>query len=292
MSHPKPIHALFSPFRKLFFGLIVCTPLAGGCVSSPSSLEGADLEKKDTPGKTLASPTALEQRLGQLESKVSSLEAQLAASSAGQGQMEFKLQAQSSDIFQLKKKIFLNNQTKRSGSTLERPPLHATGHLPPQPEKELHDPPPQGEAVVQDFSKSLAATPLEHSQESASALLEIAKGKVSLGQFGDAVVVLSDLQSKAPQFEDSGESLLLLASCWMQLDEPQNVLPVVRQLYLRFPTSAFLLRAKLIEARAQEKIGAKQLSLSLLKEVLALRPTSLEAQEARALLARMRTATE
>ena len=121
-------------------------------------------------------------------------------------------------------------------------------------------------------------------------LVADAQLKMQRASYGEAVVVLAQLQKEIPNFEDNGLVSLLLAECWLKLAQPENALPVLRSFYLKHPQSPDLLKAKLLEGRVLEKSGAREKALVVYREVLALGPETAFAREARAALGRMRDA--
>lgn len=119
-------------------------------------------------------------------------------------------------------------------------------------------------------------------------MLAEAQLKMSKGQYGEAVVVLKELQTRFPDAQDGGAATLLQAEAWVQLKSYENVMPLLRSFYLKYPHSADLLRAKNIEARTYEGLGSKEKAANLYREIIAAGPTTAFAKDARGALQKLR----
>lgn len=119
-------------------------------------------------------------------------------------------------------------------------------------------------------------------------LLAEAEVQVRRGQCGRAIVLLSELQSQAPEYADAGRSDLILAECWRSLGQHERALTSLRQFFLNHPDSPDLLRAKVAQAMAYEGLHEFDRSLTIYKEVIALGPETPHARDARAAMQRLR----
>lgn len=121
-----------------------------------------------------------------------------------------------------------------------------------------------------------------------AAMLAEAEQKVQRGQHGEAIVTLTELQNRFPNYSDNGQGLLLIAEAWLNLKNYNNVFQPVRNFYLKYPTSPDSLRAKLTEAQALEGLGSTERASQIYREVIGSGPQSAYAQKARAALIRLR----
>lgn len=121
-------------------------------------------------------------------------------------------------------------------------------------------------------------------------LLADAELKMQRAQFGEAVVILTEIEKSAPNMRDEGRSLLLLAECWNKLGQFDNAQVVLRSFYLNHPTSPHVLKGKYLEALSNEGRGLKGRAVVLYREVVAGGPQTSLAQSAREAMQRLRDA--
>jgi TolA-binding protein len=267
------------PVLILCMGLFSCTTLGlGGSDATEDSEEGAPNAK---------AVAALEARFGALESRLGELERKASLTRQDFTRFQHDVQDIRTQFFTLRKRGEIDARRRRSGLALD----FDEGAAARVEEREKASqvaplPVPAGQDSDDD---TIAETALAE-DASPARMTDQAEERMRLSRYGEAVLLLTDVQTRFPQFDDGGRSLVLLADGWLKLGEPHNALPAVRQVYTRFPTSARFVDAKLLEARAQEKLGARQKALGLYREVLASHPESVHGQEARAALARMREA--
>ena len=119
-------------------------------------------------------------------------------------------------------------------------------------------------------------------------LLAYAEIKIRKSEFKEGLIKLDELRKKFPNFDDNGRSFLLSAEAWLKLKEYNNVTPEIRNFYLKYPTSADLAYAKLLEGQATEGNGSFEKAATLYNEVISLSPQSTLAQSARDGMLRMR----
>lgn len=105
-------------------------------------------------------------------------------------------------------------------------------------------------------------------------LLALAADNIRKTNYQAALKLLNNLRQQFPNYDDQGESELLTAQSWLKLKEFDQVIPPLRNFYLKYPTSAHLAYAKLLEAQAQEANGNLESAGRLYHEVVSLSPES------------------
>jgi tetratricopeptide (TPR) repeat protein len=103
-------------------------------------------------------------------------------------------------------------------------------------------------------------------------------------EFGRVAQLLENFQQRFPNNGLSAIAELTLAEAYVELKSPQQALTHVRTFYLQHPNDVQLVRAKWLEARAQELLDAPQKAAALFREVIALDPQSQLALKSRAAL--------
>lgn len=103
-------------------------------------------------------------------------------------------------------------------------------------------------------------------------------------EFGRVAQLLENFQQRFPNNGLSAIAELTLAEAYVELKSPQQALTHVRTFYLQHPNDPQLVRAKWLEARAQELLDAPQKAAALFREVIALDPQSQLALRSRAAL--------
>ena len=121
-------------------------------------------------------------------------------------------------------------------------------------------------------------------------LIAEAEVKLRQAQYGEAILELNKLKKNYPNFDDKGHSYLLSSEAWLRLGEYNNVLNELRTYYIKFPNSPELTHAKLLEGQTYEKLNSKSKAAQIYQEVITLSPQSVDAQNARDGLLRMRDA--
>lgn len=121
-------------------------------------------------------------------------------------------------------------------------------------------------------------------------LIAEAEIKLRQAQYGEAILELNKLKKNYPNFDDKGHSYLLSSEAWLRLGEYNNVLNELRTYYIKFPNSPELTHAKLLEGQTYEKLNSKSKAALIYQEVITLSPQSIDAQNARDGLLRMRDA--
>jgi TolA-binding protein len=119
-------------------------------------------------------------------------------------------------------------------------------------------------------------------------LLANAEIKIRRSEFKDGLNKIEELKKKFPNYDDNGRSFLLAAEAWLKLKEYNNVIPEIRNFYLKYPISAELSYAKLLEAQANEGNGSFEKAAALYNEVISLSPDTPQAKTARNGMLRMR----
>jgi hypothetical protein len=229
------------------------------------------------------SPAATPDVLLKIDNKMAALEQKIQDKDKDILLLQQELLANKRRVFELSKSLEGHSMRLRSGFSFSEDEVAQLKAL-SQPKSSVLTPSPEGQVST---SKSLVEEKTEERPPS-SQIVDLAEQKMKEGAVGEAVVMLSELQKHEPGLQDNGRHLILLARAWVDLNEPQNALPQLRRFYGTFPNSTFRTEGKLVEAKAQEKMGATQLSMGLYREVLALAPRSSEAEEARAALSRLR----
>lgn len=235
------------------------------------------------PSKTAEALTRIDARLAAIDARIGGLEKGARAGREEFAQFQHELQDARNQLYSVKRGVEAEARRRRSGLTLDVDPNAAArvaaAETIPAP---VDLPPPSGAepGTLADATLPDDTTPAR--------LTDDAEQRMKLARYGEAVVLLSDVQTRFPQYDDGGRGLLLLADGWIKLGEPQNALPPLRQLYTRFPTSFRMPDGKLLEARAQERLGAKQKALALYRELVASHPDAPQGREARAALSRLR----
>lgn len=251
---------------------------------------GGDEESTDGAKGTPAADTLarIETRLDAIEKRLSETERTASLARKDFSRFQHETQDLRNQLFAIRKRTEIDARKRRSGLALDFDDTAAERVDSKERRAEVAPlPAPAGDFAADEENPK--ETPVGDDASPAK-LTDEAEEKMRLARYGEAVVLLSDVQTRFPQFDDGGRSLVLLAQGWLKLGEPQNALPALRQVYARFPTSAALPDAKLLEARAHEQMGTRQRALALYREVLATRPEGKQGQEARAALARLRDA--
>jgi TolA-binding protein len=106
-------------------------------------------------------------------------------------------------------------------------------------------------------------------------------------EFGKVAQILENFQQRFPNNGLSAAAELTLAEAYVELKSPQQALPHIRTFYLQHPNDVRLIKAKWLEAKTQELLGAPQKASQLFREVIALDPQSQLARRARADLERL-----
>ncbi|NBW82045.1 hypothetical protein EBR21_09860, partial [bacterium] len=106
-------------------------------------------------------------------------------------------------------------------------------------------------------------------------------------EFGKVAQILENFQQRFPNNGLSAVAELTLAEAYVELKSPQQALPHIRTFYLQHPNDIRLVKAKWLEAKSQELLGAPQKASQLFREVIALDPQSQLARRARADLERL-----
>lgn len=286
--------------------------LLSGCASI-SQLFGSSPDATPKPAPDLAAPVkSLQDQVGKMNEENRILHENI-------GRLQAELQSLREDLFTQKRKIEVWGRGNRSGiyeshepnigspflgkiakndankfkfQKLEKPEQENTDE-----DEEENDADSAGKSAIdlpKDSDKPLEIPSQIYNEQEANAqgnpefLLAEAQNLFLRAQYGEAIVTLSTLQKQFPNQRDGGSGLVLLAQCWMKLGQPDNVFPILRNFYAKFPNSPEYLKGKMIEAQAQEKAGARERALIVYKEVIALGPQTRYAQEARSALAHMR----
>lgn len=289
-KHPSSHDSGLCGDRPGFAMALLLLPLAAfttGCATLGLGEKDPSTEsEKDTPqAEALA---RLESRLDAFEKRLSDTERTASLARKDFSRFQHETQDLRNQLLAVRKRADRDERKRRSGLAMDfddtaaarveaKESASAVAPLPPPEGSFSPEDQPPNETQVRD-------------EGSPARLTDEAEEKMRLARYGEAVVLLSEVQSRFPQFEDGGRSLVMLANGWLKLGEPQNALPALRQVYARFPTSALLPDAKLIEARAHEQMGTRQRALALYRELLATGPEGPQGQEARAALTRLRDA--
>ena len=277
--------------HNFHFRKTVTAAIALASVTLTGCLSWFGSENQETSEQGAESKTIKEQK--ETTSKLAEIEARTAEQGKENLMLKHELQTQQRRIWELSKALENHSMKMRSGFSFSEEEIAALQKQ-HKKTKELAkgsgaeadgSPSEQMEAPSKDESIAEAPPKKESSPKETT---DLAESKMKLAEFGEAIPLLSKLQSDQPGLEDGGRSLKLLAQCWIAVGEPQNALPLLRKMQTRFPEGPHRIEGKLIEAEAHERLGAKQRSQSLYREVLALAPAGEPAQRARKALARIR----
>jgi TolA-binding protein len=261
--------------------------LVGGCATlGLGGDEPSSEAEKATPAAVVLAK--IESRLETIEKRLSETERSTSLARKDFSRFQHETQELRNQLFAIRKRSDMDARKRRSGLALDFDDS-AAARVDAKEKASLIAPLPAPAGSFSPDEDEAKETPV-NIEGSPAKLTDEAEEKMRLARYGEAVVLLSDVQTRFPQFDDGGRSLVLLAQGWIKLGEPQNALPALRQVYSRFPTSASLPDAKLWEARAHELMGTRQRALALYRELLATRPEGRQGQEARAALARLRDA--
>jgi TolA-binding protein len=119
-------------------------------------------------------------------------------------------------------------------------------------------------------------------------LIAEAEIKIRQAQYGEAIISLNNMKKNYPNYNDKGKSLLLSSEAWLRLGEYNNVFGELRTFYIKYPNNPDLSYAKLLEGETYEKLNSKSKASQLYQEVITLSPESMDAQNARDGMIRMR----
>jgi|GEM_PF-6983832 len=288
-AQPHTLRPTPASARAALLLALLVSPLAG-CATwfggESDKSEEASAEAKPQEAALQAALAKIDARLVRIDERLEGFEKASHSARRDATQFQHELQELRSQMRSVRKLVELDARKTRSGLSVDLDP--EAGKRVADAEHRLSESarvplPP----ALEGDTESLVETPLADNASPAR-LTDEAEEKMRLARYGEAVVILTDVQTKFPQSDDGGRSLLLLADGWLKIGEPQNALPAVRQIYTRFPTSFRIPAAKLLEARAQEKLGARQKALALYRELLATQAEGRQGQEARAALTRLR----
>jgi hypothetical protein len=244
----------------------------GGCMSNSPAEPSPE-----------AAAAAAQQNL-ELQKKILSLETQIKEAGQETLKIQHENQAIQRRLWELSKLMENHSMKLRSGFSFSEEDLAEMKKLSKLSAKSEEGPLP--ERTPSNAPAIAGTTPVPAGNSKITT--DLAEQKIKLTEYGEAVSLLTALDKAEPTLEDNGKVIFLLARCWLALGEPQNTLVLTRRLQARFPNGPFKLSGKLIEAEAQEKLGAKQKSQALYREIIALEPTSELSQKARKALARIR----
>lgn len=131
-----------------------------------------------------------------------------------------------------------------------------------------------------DVAKRQSVLELEKPQQIVDKALMLLEQR----EFGRVAQVLENFQQRFPNNGLSAIAELTLAEAYVELKSAQQALTHVRTFYLQHPNDPQLIRAKWLEARSHEILGAPQRAAQLFREVIILNPQSQLALRARAAL--------
>ncbi|MES2615658.1 MAG: outer membrane protein assembly factor BamD [Bdellovibrionota bacterium] len=202
------------------------------------------------------------------------------------------LQSQNEEVATQKKNISILNRGLRSGIFEELPGDKQANAVKNLSSTMLPDF-TNGRSGFQDASGKMMAAPVAVDLKKDTILepkdlLANAEIKIRKSEYREGLMKLDELRKKFPNYDDNGRSFLLAAEAWLKLKEYNNVIPEIRNFYLKYQTSADLAYAKLLEGQANEGNGSFEKAATLYNEVISLSPQSTLAQTARDGMLRMR----
>lgn len=121
-------------------------------------------------------------------------------------------------------------------------------------------------------------------------LIVNAENNLRLSKYEEVILILDNLKKNYPNYDDKGRSLLLSSEAFLRLENYNNVFNDLKVFYIKYPNSSELFHAKLIEGEAFEKLNNKSKAAKLYQDVCSLTPQSVDCQNAKEGLLRMRDA--
>lgn len=235
---------------------------------------------------------ALESTIIHLKYEIAGLSQDNAISKKMLASIQSDLQSQNEELSTQKKNVAILKRGLRSGVFEELPEDSANNTFLSKKTPMLPDL-TNGRSGFTEDTDALKSTKIQMENKGDSIagpkeLLANAEIKIRKNEYKDGLDKLSELRKKFPNYEDNGRSFLLTAEAWLKLKEFDNVIPEIRNFYLKYPTSADLAYAKLLEAQATEGNGSFEKAAMLYNEVISLSPQSSLAETAKNGMLRMR----
>lgn len=237
--------------------------------------------------------TALEEAMNSLKFQIANIEQDNTISKKLMASMQNDLQSQNEEIATQKKNIDILKRGLRSGIFEELPEDKKTNTTEKNENMTMLPDFVNGRSKFTENSETIKSTASDTNETKEDPigpkeLLANAEIKIRKSEFKEGLLKLDELKKKFPNFDDNGRSFLLAAEAWLKLKEYNNVIPEIRNFYLKYPTSAELAYAKLLEGQATEGNGSFEKAATLYNEVISLSPQSTLAQSARDGMLRMR----
>lgn len=273
--------------KKILFG---CSFLAYLSVVSCSTFFKQNSTLKQGQDAKIAS---LESEINRLNSEILTLQQDNNTSKKMLSSIQNDLQSQNEELSTQKKNIAILGRGLRSGIFEELPEDKTNNMVKSLSSSSMLPDLTNGRSGFIDQQSAINTTPngtkeKKEDLQGPKELLANAEIKMRKYEFKDALAKLDELKKKFPDYNDNGRSFLLSAEAWLKLKEYDNVIPEIRNFYLKYPTNADIAYAKLLEGQANEGNGSFEKAAMLYNEVISLSPQSSLAQSARDGMLRMR----
>lgn len=278
----------FPTLCALVSGLTGCASWLGEQQQQQTSLPSAQNELSATQLPVTANPnTTLPPLQRESEANKNPIAANSAASVQGEvALLKVEIASLKEKVATLQRKFDVILKGQRSGLYDEASSIASAVFQKSASAQKNPIPPLNSDGPIDRFENDTSTESRERAitPEKPQQLIDKANLLLEQREFGRVAQLLENFQQRFPNNGLSATAQLTLAEAYVELKSPQQALTHVRTFYLQHPHDVLLVRAKWLEARAQELLDAPQKAAALFREVIALEPQSQLALSARAAL--------